>query len=246
MKSHVSMGVTLALKNLFGLTPTEPYGRGRQYFHHLVRLPYVVVDLGRIVRPTLSVVDALVGQTGREWNGEGVVADTLIAGDHVIATDACGTCLMGHDPLGDWPNQPYLREANALRIAHARGFGTADLDEIDFQSEVTAPVASFETMATDPFETTLAWRRSTCEQALHYRDHRARYVDRYAGQYILLQDNEVKWQSESGVFRASRRELAGANKQSAMWLKLVDPEEAEGEQYEVYERVLDGIRAAYG
>jgi hypothetical protein len=60
---------------------------------------------------------------------------------------------------------------------------------------------------------------------------------------IHLQDKEVKWHSESGVFRQSRRELAGANKLSAMWLKLVDPEEAEGEHYEVYERVLDGIRA---
>jgi hypothetical protein len=246
MKSHVSMGVTLTLKNLFGLLPTEPHGRGRQYFHHLVRLPYVLVDLGQIIRPTLSIIDALVGQTGREWNGEGCVADTLVAGDHVIATDACGTYLMGHDPLGDWPNQPFLREANALRLAYQSGFGMADLDGIDFQSEVTAPVASFVTTETDPFETTLAWRRSTCEQALHYRDNRKRYVDRYAGKYILLQDNEVKWHSEIGAFNQSRRELAGANKLSAMWLKLVDPDEAEGEHYDVYEQVLASIRAAYG
>jgi uncharacterized protein (DUF362 family) len=246
MKSHVFMGVTLALKNLFGLPPTEPYGRGRQYFHHLVRLPYVLVDLGQIVRPTLSIIDALVGQTGREWNGEGRVANTLVAGDHVIATDACGTHLMGHDPLGEWPNQPFLREANALRIAHESGFGTADLDEIDFQSEVAAPVASFATTETDPFETTLAWRRSTCEQALHYCDNRKRYIDKYAKTYILLQDNEVKWHSEIGAFTHSRRELAGAHKMSAMWLKLVDPDEAEGEHYDVYEQVLDSIRAAYG
>jgi hypothetical protein len=245
MKSHVSMGVTLALKNLFGLLPTEPHGRGRQYFHHLVRLPYVLVDLGQIVRPTLSIIDALVAQTGREWNGEGRVADTLVAGDHVVATDACGTYLMGHNPLGDWPDQPFLREANALRIAHESGFGIADLDGIDFQSEVTAPVASFATTETDPFATTLAWRRSTCEQALHYRDHRERYVDRYAGKYILLQDNEVKWHSEIGAFSQSRRELAGANKLSAMWLKLVDPDEAEGEHYDVYEQVLASISAAY-
>ena len=56
-----------------------------------------------------------------------------------------------------------------------------------------------------------------------------------------FQDNEVRWHSEVGAFRQSRRELSGANKLSAMWLKLVDPEEAEGEHYEVYERVLDSI-----
>ena len=40
----------------------------------------------------------------------------------------------------------------------------------------------------------------------------------------------------------SRRELAGANKLSAMWLKYVDPEEAEGEHFEVYEEALAGFK----
>ncbi|NLG26816.1 MAG: DUF362 domain-containing protein, partial [Chloroflexi bacterium] len=246
MKSHVSMGITLALKNLFGLPPTEPYGRARQYFHHFIRLPYVLVDLGRIVQPTLSVIDALVGQSEREWNGEGRVADTLIAGDQVIATDACGTHLMGHDPLGDWPSPPFVRDRNALRIAHETGFGTADLRGIDLASEVAAPVAAFHTLETDPFETVLAWRRSTCEQALYYRDNRQWFVDRHPGEYILLQDGEVRWHSRDSALEGSRRDLAGANKLSAMWLKLVDPDEAEGEHYAVYEQVLADMRAAYG
>ncbi|TFG67998.1 MAG: DUF362 domain-containing protein, partial [Anaerolineales bacterium] len=42
MKSHAFMGITLTLKNLFGLVPMqEPDGRSRQYFHHLVRMPYM-------------------------------------------------------------------------------------------------------------------------------------------------------------------------------------------------------------
>jgi uncharacterized protein (DUF362 family) len=241
MKSHVSMGVTLALKNLFGLPPTEPYGRARQYFHHFIRLPYVLVDLGQIIQPTLSIIDALVGQTGREWNGEGRVADTLIAGDHVIATDACSTHLMGHDPLADWPTQPVVRDRNALLISHDAGFGSADIEQIDFETEVQAPVACFRTIETDPYETVLAWRRSTCEQALYYRDNRERF-DKYAGEYILLQDGEVRWHSPRSELTGSRRDLAGADKLSAMWLKLVDPAETEGEQYDVYEQVLDNIR----
>jgi hypothetical protein len=241
MKNHKFMGVTLCLKNLFGLSPMEPHGRSRRYFHHLVRLPYVLVDLGRIINPTLSIVDALVGQSGKEWGGEGHVCDTLIAGDQVIATDACATHLMGHDPLGDWPDQPFLRDRNAIRIAHQDGFGTADLGRIDFQSEVDAPLAPFRTEETDPLETVRAWRRSTCEQALYYRDHRQEFVDRYAGEYILLQDDQVRWHGETSYLGESRRKLAGPTKRSAMWFKYVDPDESEGEHYEVYEDVLKRI-----
>jgi hypothetical protein len=63
-------------------------------------------------------------------------------------------------------------------------------------------------------------------------------VARYADQYILLQDGEVRWHDRQGELAYSRRVLAGANAQSAMWLKYVDPEEAEGEHFEVYEKEL--------
>ena len=100
------MGVTLTLKNLFGLVPREPHGRSRQYFHHIIRMPYMLADIGRIFNPALNIIDALVGQAGREWGdgvGLGRVVDGLIAGDHAIATDAVGTMLMGHDPAEDCP-----------------------------------------------------------------------------------------------------------------------------------------------
>jgi hypothetical protein len=244
MKNHGFMGVTLCLKNLFGLPPMPPHGRARPYFHHIIRLPYLLVDLGRIVDPALNIIDGLLGQSGREWGGEARVADTLVAGDQVIATDVCGARLMGFDPLADWPHQPYLRDRNALRVAHEAGFGTVDLARIDFQSDVQGPVASFRTTERDTLETVAAWRRSTCEQALHYRDHQQQFVDQYAGQYILLQDNEVRWHDTQSELIYSRRRLAGARKRSAMWFKYVDPEEAEGEHFEVYEKELARIEEA--
>jgi len=243
MKNHAFMGVTLSLKNLFGLPPMEPYGRARPYFHHFIRLSYVLVDLGTLIHPTLNIIDGLVGQSGREWGGEGRVCDTLVAGDHTIATDACGAYLMGFHPLIDWPNQPFVRDRSALRVAHDHGFGTADVAKIDFESEVDAPVAAFRTEETDPFERVLAWRRTTCEQALFYRDNRKRIVDQYAGEYILLQDNEVRWHNKTSELGMSRRLLAGASQQSAMFFKLVDPEEAEGEHFEVYEQELARLKA---
>ncbi len=243
IKNHAFMGVTLCMKNLFGLPPMEPYGRSRSYFHHIMRLSYVLVDLARIIQPTLNIIDGLVGQSGREWGGQGRIGNCLVAGDHPVATDACGTHLMGFDPMTDWPNQPFVRDRNHILIAHQSGFGTADLSQIDFQSEVQAPVAAFRTEETDPFDTVLAWRRSTCEQGLYYRDNQKQFYDRYAGEYILLQDNEVRWHGKTSDLGRSRRELAGPNKQSAMFLKLVDPDEAEGEHYEVYEVNLARLRS---
>jgi len=236
MKNHLFMGVTLTTKNLFGLPPmTPPEGRTRSYFHHLIRLSYVLPDLAMITRPCLNIIEGLVAQRGREWGGDGVVADTLIAGDHPIATDACGTHLMGHDPQAEWPAPPFVRDRNHLLIAAQRGFGTVDLKEIDFKSQVKPPVADFGVDEMDTPEVVERWRRTACEQGLFYRDNRERLQEEYAGQFIYLQAGEVVWHGENPSKLESRRILSGEKKDSALWLKLVDPEEREGERYEVYE-----------
>jgi hypothetical protein len=60
----------------------------------------------------------------------------------------------------------------------------------------------------------------------------------------LLQDGEVIWHNTTSRLDVSRRELARGKRRRAMWLKYVDPEEAEGEHFEVYERTLAQIREA--
>jgi hypothetical protein len=244
VKNHAFMGTTLCLKNLFGLMPTEPHGRSRRYYHHLVRMPYMLADLGRLFDPALNILDALVSQAGREWGAANPrVTDALIAGDQVIATDACAAALMGHDPAGDWLTPPYRRDRNPLLVAAEGGFGTVDLNEVDFVSEVQGPMGAFYAVATDKRERVIHWRRTTAEQALYYRDHQREFVSRYAGEYILLQDRKVRWHDTGSEFRGSRRELARARPEDALWLKYVDPEEAEGEHYDVYERALREVAA---
>ncbi len=240
LKNHLFAGVTLCLKNLFGLMPIQPHGRPRAYYHHLVRMPYVFADLGRIFDPALNVLDGLVCQAGEEW-GKGEhprICNTLIAGDQVVATDACAAHLMGHDPQADWLTPPFHRDRNTLLVAAQGGFGTVDLEQIDFQSEVQAPVGHFFAKMVDPQETVVSWRRTMAEQALYYLAHRDEIIARYAGRYILLQSGRVAWASETGHITASRRELAGMFPDQALWLKYVDPTEAEGEHYEVYEETL--------
>jgi uncharacterized protein (DUF362 family) len=243
MKNHAFMGVTLCLKNLFGLTTMEPLGRPRHYYHHLVRMPYMLADLGRIYDPALNIIDGMVCQAGEEWGaGEHTrLPNILMAGDQVVATDACAAHLMGHDPASDWLTPPFHRDRNALLVAAEGGFGTVDLSEIDFESEVSAPVAAFHAKITDSMDMVKSWRRTTAEQALYYRDHGQRLLDHYAGEYVLLQRGRVRWHGERGRLTRSRRRLSGAHPEEAMWMKYIDPEETEGEHFEVYEQVLQAM-----
>ncbi len=239
MKNHAFMGITLTLKNLFGLPPMiPPEGRTRSYYHHLIRLSYVLPDLGMITKPCLNIVEALTGQWGREWGGEGRICNALMAGDHPVATDACGMTLMGHDPHSDWPTPPFRRDRNHLLIAARHGFGTVDLNEIDFASEVEAPLAEFDSVSTDSDATVANWRRTTCEQGLIYQEEQRKLIDHYRGEFIYMQDGQVVWNGADPSNLGSRRKLSGDRKDSALWLKYVDPVEGEGERFERYNECL--------
>lgn len=248
IKNHAFTGITGCLKNLFGLMPGEPHSRPRMYYHHLVRMPYMLADMARMIDPALNIVDALVGQAGQEWSAhgppEGRIVDGLIAGDHVVATDAVMAHLMGHNPRADWPTPPFHRDRNTLLVAAESGFGTVDLDQIDWRSELAPqPEGTFYSVLTDSPEMNASWRRTMCEQAIYYDENRAQF-ERYAGEFILLQDGEVRWHSPEGAIKVSRRELAGRRPDLAMFYKLVDPAEAEGERFDVYRRALATMTAA--
>ena len=239
MKNHGFMGITLCLKNLFGLPPIPPHGRLRTYFHHVIRLSYVLPDLGMIAQPCLNIIDGLTGQARMEWNGEGRIADCLVAGDHVIATDACGSHLMGTDPALDWPHPPFRRDRSPVAVAAEHGFGTTNMNEIDFAMDgLVLPVAEFDSAQTDPPEVIDQLRRTASEQALFYRENRDRLLDAHAGQYIFLQDGEVIWSGTDPQQAGSVQEIAARKEDQAVWLKLADPDEREGEQMEVYEKIL--------
>ena len=246
LKSHLYTGLTGCAKNLFGLLPLPPVGKDRDYYHHIIRLPYVIADLGMIIRPCLNIIDGLVGQSGREWDGEGRVCNTLIAGDNPITTDACAGTLMGHDVGTDWPFPPFRRDRNHLLAAAERRFGTVNMDAIDFQSDVPPPVGDFDSEIIDSPKTILAWRRSMCEQALYYRDNREPFLSEYTGSFVFIQDGKPVWSGNDLSGIGNRRELAGSRKESSLWLKYVDPDEFEGERYERYEENLDMIGESYG
>ncbi len=241
MKNHGLTGITATLKNLFGLMPGPPHGRPRHYYHHQIRMPYTLTDIGKTLNPALNIVDALTAQAGTEWGNDrslGRVVNTLIAGDHAVATDTCTVYLMGHDPQADHPSQPFYRERNMLKIAEENGFGTTNLDEIDFVTEISPqPKGTFFAKERVSAREEFTRRRTMCEQALYYRDHLEEFAP-YEGEYIFLQDGKVRWHGPDGKVVEGHRKMRGAHDDHAMFFKFVDIQEAEGEHYEVYEQEL--------
>ena len=53
-----------------------------------------------------------------------------------------------------------------------------------------------------------------------------------------MQDGAVVWNGDDPDKLGSRRDLSGDKKDSALWLKYVDPDEVEGERFERYSECL--------
>lgn len=90
-KTHYLSFITGVLKNLFGILP-----RKDQSFYH-PKINEVIVDLARIIKPNLNIVDARVGVEG--WNGpETRKLDAFIVGRTAVSVDSTMTRIMGFEP----------------------------------------------------------------------------------------------------------------------------------------------------
>ena len=90
-KTHYLTFITGTLKNLFGVLP-----RKDQSFYH-PQINEVIVDLSRIIKPNLCIVDARVGLEG--WNGpKSRFLNRFIIGTNPVSTDATMARIMGFEP----------------------------------------------------------------------------------------------------------------------------------------------------
>jgi len=89
-KTHYLTFITGTLKNLFGLLP-----RKDQSFYH-ANINEVIVDLNRLVRPDLCIVDARVGLEG--WEGPKTRRlNAFILGRKPVSVDATMARVMGFE-----------------------------------------------------------------------------------------------------------------------------------------------------
>ncbi len=242
MKSHVSAGATLCLKNLFGLPPCPVYGHPRRYLHAPIRLPRTIADEGQIFRPVLNVIDGLVASDDREWHGPPVEMDVLLMGDNVVATDATAMRLMGMDPALTYPDFPFHFDANPVRLAAEAGVGPIRPDEIDVRGDLDGLARQFH-VARERSEDVERVRRGTARQALVYLEKRDELLRVAPGKIVALAGGEVIATVDSVDELPRRAALAERQRGSTtdgIFLKRVQPPEQDDERMDVYEAVLEG------
>ncbi len=98
MKTHHWAGVTLAMKNFFGVVPGSVYGWPKNMLHHY-GIPESIVELNRIYRKTFAIADGITGMEGNgPIQGKPRQAGVLVFGQDLVAVDATCCRLMGIDP----------------------------------------------------------------------------------------------------------------------------------------------------
>ena len=98
MKTHHWAGVTLSMKNMFGLMPGIYYGWPKNVLH-VAGIPEAILDINATVKPHLAIVDGIVGMEGDgPIMGDPRHVGVLIIGRNFCAVDATCSRVMGINP----------------------------------------------------------------------------------------------------------------------------------------------------
>jgi uncharacterized protein (DUF362 family) len=110
LKTHHWVGVTLALKNMFGIVPGSCYGWPKNVLHW-AGISRSILDINGTVRPDLAIVDGIIGMEGNgPIQGTAKPCGVLVVGDDPVAVDATCARIMGLRP----ERIQYLAKAGTL------------------------------------------------------------------------------------------------------------------------------------
>ena len=132
MKNHEEMGLTICIKNLFGITPLGIYGNREKVFHYGQvqapsgapseldptsnryegwRLPRILVDILAARPVDLAIADGISSMVGGEgpWvlGSKPCHPGILIVGRNCVNTDAVAATCMGYNPRAGRHEAPY-------------------------------------------------------------------------------------------------------------------------------------------
>jgi uncharacterized protein (DUF362 family) len=234
MKSHHLCGVTLTMKNLFGLPPGPVYGSPRfATLHSAIRIPRILADLSGIFKPAICLIDGIVGANYQEWGGDPVAPGILIAGDNPVATDATAARFMGVDPEALRGTPPFLRADNHIRLAADLGLGSTQRADIDLVGEMPSnrrPFAVVGATESETFARAERGRGEVCRLAQQYFENRDHYVSAYADEAVIIGKDKVLLHGSIGEIGVAeiRQVLDGdPHKFYEVFTKLVQEEETE-------------------
>ena len=98
LKTHHWAGLTLSMKNLFGVMPGMVYGWPKNVLHH-AGIIGSVLDINKTLEPHLAIVDGIVGMEGDgPIMGAPKPAGVLLLGRNLPAVDATCARIMGIKP----------------------------------------------------------------------------------------------------------------------------------------------------
>ncbi len=131
LKTHHWAGVTLSMKNLFGIMPGAIYGWPKNVLHY-AGIEESILDINAALPvERFNIVDGIVGMEGNgPIQGNSRFAGVVVLGADPVAVDATATRLMGFDPA----RVRYLAEA-------ARFLGNLDPAAVEQRGEDPAGLA---------------------------------------------------------------------------------------------------------
>jgi uncharacterized protein (DUF362 family) len=110
LKTHHWAGVTLSLKNMFGIVPGGCYGWPKNVLHW-AGIDNSILDINAAARPDFAIIDGIVGMEGNgPIQGTPKPAGVLLFGDDPVAVDATACRVMGLKP----EKISYLSKAGTL------------------------------------------------------------------------------------------------------------------------------------
>lgn len=108
MKTHHWAGVTLSMKNMFGVMPGSVYGWPKNRLHW-AGITQSILDINATVRPHFAIIDGIIGMEGDgPIMGTPIHSGSIVMGRNPASVDASASRLMGIDPL----KIDYLRESS--------------------------------------------------------------------------------------------------------------------------------------
>jgi len=98
VKTHHWTGVTLSMKNMFGIVPGTRYGWPKNILHW-AGIHESILDICATVRPQFVIADGVVAMEGDgPLNGRPKNLNCVLMADDVVAADSALIRLMGMDP----------------------------------------------------------------------------------------------------------------------------------------------------
>jgi uncharacterized protein (DUF362 family) len=135
MKINMMALVSLCIKNLMGLASF----RDRKRFHRGVDLSYALVDIAKLVKPSLNIIDGIQALEGMNaHSGSSRSLGVLVGSLDMVAADIVGSQIMGFNPL----------EVITTQLALKDKLGVEDPKQIEIVGE---PIDNVRTQFERPF-----------------------------------------------------------------------------------------------